>query len=72
VPTLTTKISEWACGVTYEDLTPEAIDAAKRFLFDTLACALGGRRFTTRRSSLTTTAPSVRAARAPLSAVVTR
>jgi 2-methylcitrate dehydratase len=42
VPTLTTKISEWACGVTYEDLTPEAIDAAKRFLFDTLACALGG------------------------------
>ena len=26
----------------YEDLTPESIDAAKRFLYDTLGCALGG------------------------------
>jgi 2-methylcitrate dehydratase len=47
VPTLTTKISEWACGLKYEDLTPDAIDAAKRFLYDTIGCALGGARFTT-------------------------
>lgn len=40
--TITATISEWACNVTYDDLPPEAIDAAKRFLFDTLGCALGG------------------------------
>src|SRR5690606_16777689 len=40
--TITGTIAEWACGVRYEDLTPDAIDAAKRFLFDTIGCALGG------------------------------
>jgi 2-methylcitrate dehydratase len=42
VATTTATISEWACGVTYADLTSDAIDAAKRFLYDTLGCALGG------------------------------
>jgi 2-methylcitrate dehydratase len=40
--TITEGISRWACDLSYEDLTPEAIDAAKRFLYDTLGCALGG------------------------------
>jgi 2-methylcitrate dehydratase len=42
MPTITDTIARWACDATYEDLTPDAIDAAKRFLFDTLGCALGG------------------------------
>jgi 2-methylcitrate dehydratase len=42
MPTITERIARWACDLTYEDLTPEAIDAAKRFLYDTLGCALGG------------------------------
>ncbi|MEW6071244.1 MAG: MmgE/PrpD family protein [Planctomycetota bacterium] len=42
MPTITEHLSRWACALTYSDLTPEAIDAAKRFLFDTLGCALGG------------------------------
>ncbi|RMF83755.1 MAG: MmgE/PrpD family protein [Planctomycetota bacterium] len=40
--TITARIAQWACDVTYDDLTSDAIDAAKRFLFDTLGCALGG------------------------------
>ncbi|MFQ5429580.1 MAG: MmgE/PrpD family protein [Phycisphaerae bacterium] len=44
MPTITSDIARWACELTYEDLTPEAIDAAKRFLYDTLGCALGGSR----------------------------
>ena len=40
--TLTETIARWAAELKYEDLTPEAIDAAKRFLYDTLGCALGG------------------------------
>src|SRR5438477_10099305 len=35
-------IAEWACGLKYEDLSPEAIQAAKLFWFDSLGCALGG------------------------------
>ena len=42
MPTITTKLAQWASDVTYNDLTPESIDAAKRFLFDTLGCAIGG------------------------------
>ena len=42
--TITGTISRWACDLRYEDLPPEAIAAAKRFLFDTLGCALGGSR----------------------------
>ncbi len=40
--TITRRISEWASGLRYEDLDQDAIDAARRFLFDTLGCALGG------------------------------
>ncbi|MCH8965044.1 MAG: MmgE/PrpD family protein [Planctomycetes bacterium] len=42
MPTITETIARWACDLTYDDLTPEAIDAAKRFLYDTIGCALGG------------------------------
>jgi len=42
MPTITHRIAEWAAGVSYDDLPSEAVDAAKRFLFDTLGCAIGG------------------------------
>ena len=42
MPTITETIARWSCDLKYEDLTPDAIDAAKRFLYDTLGCALGG------------------------------
>jgi 2-methylcitrate dehydratase len=39
---LSHNIAEWACGLKYEDLSPEAIQAAKLFWFDSIGCALGG------------------------------
>ena len=42
MPTITETIARWACDLKYEDLTAESIDAAKRFLYDTVGCALGG------------------------------
>jgi 2-methylcitrate dehydratase len=42
MPTITEQIARWATDVRYQHLTPEAIDAAKRFLYDTVGCALGG------------------------------
>ncbi len=42
MPTITETISRWACDLEYEHLTPDAIDAARRFLYDTLGCAIGG------------------------------
>src|SRR2546429_8425521 len=35
-------IAEWACALTYEHLSTEAIKAAKLFWFDSIGCALGG------------------------------
>src|SRR5438445_1010159 len=35
-------IVEWACALKYEHLSPEAINAAKLFWFDSVGCALGG------------------------------
>ena len=35
-------IADWACALKYEDLSPEAIQAAKLFWFDSIGCALGG------------------------------
>src|SRR5256714_1907089 len=35
-------IAEWACALTYEHLSAEAIQAAKLFWFDSIGCALGG------------------------------
>jgi len=42
MPTITETIARWACDLQYADLTPESVDAAKRFLYDSLGCALGG------------------------------
>src|SRR5213592_2695112 len=35
-------IAEWACSLKYEHFSPEAIQAAKLFWFDSIGCALGG------------------------------
>ena len=35
-------IAEWACSLKYEHLSPQAIQAAKLFWFDSIGCALGG------------------------------
>jgi 2-methylcitrate dehydratase len=35
-------IADWACALKYEHLSPEAIQAAKLFRFDSIGCALGG------------------------------
>ena len=35
-------IADWACALNYEHLSPEAIQAAKLFWFDSIGCALGG------------------------------
>src|SRR2546421_4780965 len=35
-------IAEWASSLKYEDLSPQAIQAAKLFWFDSIGCALGG------------------------------
>src|ERR1041384_6437031 len=35
-------IAEWATALKYEHLSPEAIQAAKLFWFDSIGCALGG------------------------------
>jgi 2-methylcitrate dehydratase len=39
---LSRTLAEWSSGLKYEDLTPDAVDAAKRFLYDSLGCAFGG------------------------------
>lgn len=38
------QIARWAAALRFEHLAPEAIEAAKRFLYDSLGCALGGSR----------------------------
>src|SRR5438309_9516880 len=35
-------VTEWACSLKYEHLSPEAVQAAKLFWFDSIGCALGG------------------------------
>jgi 2-methylcitrate dehydratase len=39
---VTTRMAEWASHLRFEDISPEAVHQAKRFLLDSLACALGG------------------------------
>ena len=39
---ITTTMSEWAAGLEFEQLSAEAIYQAKRFLLDSIGCALGG------------------------------
>ena len=41
---VTWRLSEWASGLSFESLSPEAVRAAKLFLFDSFGCALGGSR----------------------------
>jgi len=40
--TITLTLAEWASNLKFNDLTPDAVDAAKRFLYDSIGCALGG------------------------------
>jgi 2-methylcitrate dehydratase len=40
--TITAVMSRWAAGVKFDQLSPEAVYQAKRFLLDSLGCALGG------------------------------
>ena len=35
-------LAEWACGLTYEDLSAKAVQSAKLFWYDSLGCGLGG------------------------------
>jgi 2-methylcitrate dehydratase len=40
--TITRTMAEWASSVTFDDLPPEVVTACKRFLMDSVGCALGG------------------------------
>ena len=40
--TITATMSQWASGLQFEDLSQDAIYQAKRFLLDSIGCALGG------------------------------
>ena len=42
MPNVTLTMAEWAASVTYEDLPAEVVTSAKRFLMDSVGCALGG------------------------------
>ena len=41
-PTVTALMSGWAAGVKFQDLSQDAVYQAKRFLLDSVGCALGG------------------------------
>jgi len=40
--TITAKMSRWAAGLEYRQLSQDAVYQAKRFLLDSVGCALGG------------------------------
>jgi len=40
--TITATMSRWAASLRFEDLSQEAVHQAKRFLLDSMGCALGG------------------------------
>jgi 2-methylcitrate dehydratase len=40
--TVTAQMSRWAAGLQYQDISQDAVYQAKRFLLDSLGCALGG------------------------------
>jgi len=42
MPTLSQQIADWAAKSSYEDLSAEAVKAAKTILYDSLGCAFGG------------------------------
>ncbi len=37
-------LADWACGLKFDHLSPQAVRAAKLFWYDSLGCALGGSR----------------------------
>jgi len=41
-PTLTAEMARWAAALEYRNLSPDAVYQAKRFLLDSVGCALGG------------------------------
>ena len=41
-PTITATMSQWAARLTFDRLSPDAVYQAKRFLLDSMGCALGG------------------------------
>jgi 2-methylcitrate dehydratase len=41
-PTVTATMSKWAADLRFEHLSKEAVYQAKRFLLDSVGCALGG------------------------------
>jgi 2-methylcitrate dehydratase len=41
---ITATMARWAAGLQYEDLPAEVVETARRFLLDSLGCALGGYR----------------------------
>ena len=41
-PAITATMSEWAAGLKFEQLSSDAVYQAKRFLLDSMGCALGG------------------------------
>ena len=43
-PTVTRRMAEWAASVRYEELPADVVLACKRFLTDSVGCALGGLR----------------------------
>ena len=40
--TITAKMARWAAGLEYKHLSQDAVYQAKRFLLDSVGCALGG------------------------------
>ena len=40
--TVTAQMARWAAGLQYQAISPDAVYQAKRFLLDSLGCALGG------------------------------
>ena len=40
--TVTAQMARWAASLQYQDISPDAVYQAKRFLLDSLGCALGG------------------------------
>jgi len=42
MPNIAEQLSSYAAGLHYDDLPPEVVHQAKRFIIDTLGCAIGG------------------------------
>jgi 2-methylcitrate dehydratase len=39
---ITATMARWAASVKFEDISPDALREAKRYLLDSIGCALGG------------------------------